>query len=159
MRWPSRLPGGRRVTAPVGLIDVAPTVLALLSLGPMPTGAGALSQALSADGDDVAADRPLFFQRRPYATPEYRGWDVGDPMFGIRRGRWKYIETDGAGALFDLSTDPGETRNVHEQEPATADALAAELRAWRQRADGRPAAPQQVSPEDRERLRALGYVE
>ncbi len=158
MRWPARLPSGRRVLAPVGLIDIAPTVLALLDLEPMPTGTGSPSQALRADGD-VAQDRPLFFQRRPYDTPEHRGWDVSDPMFGIRRGRWKYIETDGTPELFDLSADPGETRNVREQHPATADALGAELRAWRERVDGHPHVPQQISPEDKARLRALGYVE
>lgn len=158
MRWPPHLPAGRRVSAPVGLVDIAPTVLALLGLGPLPTQAGTLSLALRPDGD-VPADRPLFFQRRPYAAPEYRGWDVRDAMLGIRRGRWKYIETGGASELFDLTADPGETRNVREEHEATANTLAAELRAWRERVDSHPRPPQQISPEDKARLRALGYVE
>ena len=158
MRWPPHLPPGRRINAPVGLVDVAPTVLALLGLEPPPVADGARSQTLRLDGD-VPPDRPVFFQRRPYAAPEYRGWSVGDPMFGVRRGRWKYIETPSGGELFDLSADPGETRNVREEQRATADALAAELRAWRERTESHPRAQQQISPEDKERLRALGYVE
>jgi arylsulfatase A-like enzyme len=158
MRWPPHLPSGRRVAAPVGLIDIAPTVLALLELEPMSGPAGTALQGQRADGD-VPPDRPLFFQRRPYATPEYRGWNVRDPMFGLRRGRWKYIETDGVGELFDLSADSGETRNVRAEHAAAADALAAELRAWRERIDGHTHSPQQISPEDAARLRALGYVE
>jgi arylsulfatase A-like enzyme len=158
MRWPARLPAGRRVSAPVGLIDVAPTVLTLLGLGPMRAEAESLSAALRPDGTPPP-DRALFFQRRPYARPEYRGWDVGDPMFAVRRGRWKYVETGGSGELFDLAADPGETRNVRDGHRGIAATLAAELRAWRDRVDGRRPTPQPISPEESARLRALGYVE
>ena len=82
-------------------------------------------------------------------------------MFAIRRGQWKYIEgvEQDVNELYDLATDPAERHNLI----ATSKPIAADLRralhAW---LDANLRAAEQrgsLSPEDRARLEALGYVE
>jgi hypothetical protein len=69
------------------------------------------------------------------------------------------LESDSLGTqeLFDLEEDPRERRNLAAANPDTLRELAARLEAWRER--GTQAGPAEVSPEDREALRALGYVD
>ncbi|HLY37741.1 MAG TPA: sulfatase [Candidatus Binatia bacterium] len=157
-----RAPGmsaGRRCAAPVGLIDVAPTVLALLGLDGealRPRGVD-LGPALRG-GAGPAPDRAIFFQRRVYDS---RRDDVpvrGD-MRAVRIGAWKYIEGSMMSPeLFDLSADPAELRNVWDQERSRGADLAGVLAAWRRDA-GDATAVRPLSAEEARRMRALGYVE
>jgi len=151
-RRPGHLRAQRSAT-PVGLIDVAPTVLAHVGLD-----AGALHPR----GVDLAgappADRPLFFQRRVYQPGSRDDVPVRGAMHGVRIGSWKYVDASSTGPeLFDLASDPGETRNLRERETARADELAAVLGKWRVAQGGAVEAP--LSPDEARRLRALGYVE
>ena len=79
----------------------------------------------------------------------------------MRRERWKYLEApaeDPARELYDLSADPGETRNLAELEPDRTRRLSALIADWRASAEAVGPSPT-VSPEDRRRLEALGYHE
>jgi arylsulfatase A-like enzyme len=75
-------------------------------------------------------------------------------------GRWKstFRRSDGRASLYDLEADPEELQDLAEQKPLRVLAL-------RQRANAlteslAAAAPiQELSDEDRERLRALGYLD
>jgi arylsulfatase A-like enzyme len=92
-----------RVEAPVSLLDLAPTVLDLLgyevgdvdglSLVPAMTGDKEALAALA--GRDLAFGRPLY----------------GDARWGTLRSHQKYTTTRGREYLYELATDPGETRN------------------------------------------------
>jgi hypothetical protein len=72
----------------------------------------------------------------------------------------KFIATsNGRRELFNLASDPNETRNLYIREPEVAAALQAKLTRW---AATRPQIRQQVrklSPEDLQRLKSLGYVQ
>jgi arylsulfatase A-like enzyme len=159
-RWEGHVTAGRRFSTPVGLIDVAPTLLSLLGL----SGAGRgfqgidLSPALL-DGIEPAADRPLYFQRRPYERTDAAETGPVGSMFGVRVGRWKYIEAleENRRELFDLSIDPQETRNLGESQPGEAARLAIRLRRWVAAAPSFPAQP--VADDVAAGLRALGYVD
>jgi hypothetical protein len=64
--------------------------------------------------------------------------------------------------LYDLTTDPGETRNLAPSRVALVRELGGKVRAWlaRQGEQGRP--PAEVAPVDPRtegQLRALGYVD
>ena len=59
------------------------------------------------------------------------GQVVGNELFGsrsLRQGDWKITDiSDGRWRLFDIAADPGETRDLSEEEPARKAAL---LEAW-----------------------------
>ena len=105
-----------------------------------------------------------------------RSWQLapGDPLLqmrhqgarGLRQGGWKVIENVGAvaplprgAALFDLESDPGETRDRTEVESVRARLLEALHRRIEADETAGPAPELQLSPEERERLEALGYVQ
>lgn len=108
---------------PVELIDLLPTVLGLLGLPPHPGLQGI---------DVLAANRPprtqrlLFFHvENPLARSDVVLW----------MGRWKYSHDRQRGreSLFDVETDPGETKDLSLQQPQLAHLLHQTLETWRRR--------------------------
>jgi arylsulfatase A-like enzyme len=143
----------RRDSAPVSLLDVAPTVLAWAGVT---SPAGFQGRSLLAPPGDLEA----------YGETEHTTDRTRKLFLRAGQGRWKAIVSLDASSerpvreeWYDLATDPGETRSVPPA-PAVADAIRARaLEHWR--ADRRteaPARPVCLSPEQTERLRALGYV-
>ena len=161
-RWPGRIPAGHRVDAPVHLADVAPTLRSLLGL-PELRGADGIDLSPALGGETLEADRPLLLQR-PYYPGGRRKLGERGRGFGLRAGPWKYIErrAEGARELYRLDRDPRETTNLAERDPARADALSEELARVVSDvlADGGAAAEApELDAQDREALRALGYLE
>ncbi len=158
--WPGRISAGTLVEAPVQTIDVLPTLLELIGVG-RPDGLPGRSRAgeLLASGGgagDSGDDSPL--PGHPVLTQLMPSrWaltaDVAD-------ARFKYVSRDDAPhRLYDLTSDPGELRDLLDDRPE----VVAELRALAARlgVDTQPApvAATDVAPEIRERLREIGYVE
>ncbi len=86
---------------------------------------------------------------------------VAGEKSGIRIGPWKYIEGDEENTreLFNLNDDPGERVNLYDSELPTALELSARLAAWtREHARATPEQPE-MTEQERERLKALGYIE
>ena len=98
LRFADRRRAGERVTDPVSLLDLAPTLLDLAGV----------NERLPLDGRsllDPGPDRAVL--------SEYHVEKVRAPCFMARRGRWKLIHVHGHGSqLFDLETDPGEWENL-----------------------------------------------
>jgi arylsulfatase A-like enzyme len=168
-----RVARGRRVEAPVGLVDLAPTLLECLRAKPLP---GAMGQSFasllreSGDGASVPA-RPLFAEAWFEAGFGAEGpKPVEQPSYAVRVGSRKLVRLrEGPGfryAYYDLSNDPGERRDRYAADPAAAADLRALLDAYPERvARQREAllddrAPEgALDPERESQLRALGYVE
>jgi choline-sulfatase len=157
--WPWGLTRPHVIEQPVQIVDLAPTVLELAGMPPESAFEGVNLAPILRGQDAADSERPVFLERRFYETPEVQGFRVAGSKVGVRVGRWKYIEArdEGTYELYDLVSDPGEKQNLYEKERARADELARVLRAWADEPVASPAAP--VSPEDAERLRALGYVQ
>jgi arylsulfatase A-like enzyme len=143
----------RREPSPTSLLDVAPTVLTWAG---MPVPAPMQGRSLLAHGPD----------REVYGETDHTV-DRTHKLF-LRGGakRWKAIlslDREGASVRgeewYDLSADPGESRR-DPPPPATADAMRRlALERWkaaRRLGAGAPAV--NLSPDQRERLRALGYI-
>lgn len=106
------------VDEPVGLIDLGPTILDLFG---QETPATFLGQSLTPllGGGQATFTRPLAAEgrlRRSLTSP--------DRLKVIEDLRRKIVE------VYDLSADPGETRNLFDEDPARADRLLAAQRAF-----------------------------
>lgn len=86
----------RRISTPVSIADLAPTLVELFGLAPMTPSQGAsLAPALRGEALD---DRPLFFS-----------W-LREDASGVREGEWTYHRTANGRERFDLGRDPGQER-------------------------------------------------
>jgi arylsulfatase A-like enzyme len=143
----------RRETSPASLLDVAPTVLAWAGL-PVPAamrgrsllGPGVIREAYGETDHTVDGTRKLFLRGGEKRWKAILSLDPKDAS--VRKEEW-----------YDLAVDPGESRNAPPP-PAVADpARRLALERWKAaRGLGAGAPAVVLSPEQRERLRALGYV-
>jgi arylsulfatase A-like enzyme len=160
-RLPGRIAAGRSLAGPVELVDVMPTVLELAGVEPPEGQQGRSLAAALQGGAPLDPERAVFLQRRHYESKQVGNISVAGDKFAVRVGPWKYIEgeEEGTRELFNLEDDPGELVNLYESSRAVADELRARIAAWKSNCARETGDRPKLSPEDRERLRALGYVE
>lgn len=116
LRWPGRLPAGRQVPGIAGAIDLLPT---LTSLAGVPrVGAKPL------DGRDLSAA----LQGKAQPAPERMLFSTWNGRVSVRTATHRL---DASGALFDMRTDPDQTRPVTATQPEVAQKLTAAVAAWR----------------------------
>lgn len=129
---PGRSPGSVE-PVPVGLADVAPT---LLSVAGVPVEGRSL--------DEAAVAQPLVSWNLYYGTAN---------AFAVRDGPWKLIGWPGGPTqLFDLATDPAEARNLARAHPEIVARLD-----HPPRFDVERPAKLELTPAQREAIRMLGY--
>ncbi len=167
LRWPGRVPV-TKVASPVEGTDLAPTILDLVGV-PVPdgmTGESAVGVMEGRAGRAIAHamcfDRPANQAARAAGTitgPKYR-------VAGLRGATSRYVEreVDGTATYYDLTTDPLGLTDVTGGVGATP-AGAELLGLLRSQAkallagDATERSAVEVSPEERARLEALGYME
>jgi choline-sulfatase len=146
---PGALPGGRRVTALVRGIDLAPTLLALVQAPPL-TGAQGESLLPVIRGQRSG---PGTAYSETYFPRFYMNWA---PLRSIRDDRWKFIEAPEA-ELYDLTHDAQEGTNLAAADPGRTTAF---RRAIANETSGSEGAitPTAVDRDTARKLAALGYV-
>ncbi len=149
MRCGKRLGSGVHVSRPVSLVDVMPTVLALLGI-PGPA---------DMDGLDLSNPQPesrTLFVETLQGLADY-GWAA---LLGARQGSMKYIygpDTE----LYDLTVDPFEDSNLSGSRTGPATSMRQQLAAFfggdlEKAASAAPT--HQLSAADLARLQSLGYL-
>jgi arylsulfatase A-like enzyme len=114
LRLPGAVPAGRRVASRVSLTDVPATILDLLFGSPTSL-PGETMRTLLADRDDRSDPAFAEASRRPFGEDWYPL--VNTDMKSVFFDRYEFIQrADGPEELFDLTQDPGETRNLVELE-------------------------------------------
>ncbi|MBI3782377.1 MAG: sulfatase [Deltaproteobacteria bacterium] len=176
---PETLPRGSRSQRQASTVDVATTVLALLGLDP--DAASGDGNALFEPSGILAPDKG----QHPYVG-ELRVAQR-NVVRALASGRWKYLaaqrwlapdertaavqDQDSRAAeaiapnaplvreeLYDLDSDPGEHHDLAPQSPPILETMRKQLASWAA-AVASTTPPPTINAADRERLRALGYVE
>jgi arylsulfatase A-like enzyme/Tfp pilus assembly protein PilF len=147
------VPAGRVVESLVRTVDVAPTLLALAGLSPLP----------GTDGEPLIAHLrkgPLPPARLAYAetlaTRIEQGWS---PLYAIRSSHHLFVRAPRP-ELYDLRADPGQLENLLESDPDRARPAAKRLaRALDERVGEKEEQYSlSIDGEALEQLRALGYA-
>ena len=136
VRWPGHVLAGKTdATTVLASIDLYPTLCTLAGC-PLPP-------ALHVDGLDASSallgtplqrTKPLFWEygrQGDYLFPREPG--ARSPNLAIRQGNWKLLVNADASSteLYDLATDPNETKNLADKMPEMAKQLQTQLLAWR----------------------------
>jgi uncharacterized sulfatase len=114
--WKGTIPGGQVYAHPVISLDVAATAVAMAGLDPDPKLDG-VNLLPFFTGQDASAPHDALYWR----------WVA---QAAIREGNWKLLVGGRHSYLFDLASDPGETRNWIDQEPEIAQRLRQRLETW-----------------------------
>lgn len=134
----------------VGLVDIVPTVQNLLGItsGPEVDGVPLLSGRPDADRAIYVDSKMAYYCAR---------WS---PLYALRRHASKFILAPQP-EYYQLSSDPGELRNLYDEAPPGMADLESALVEFVKRAESAPDAglgARQMSEEEERRLGALGYV-
>jgi arylsulfatase A-like enzyme len=154
VRFPAgKGPAGKRIAGLVDLLDMAPTVadaFGLLGQGGSDKqfqGRSLLPVVDGAPGKAAVLARTV--------------WDR--PRYALRDERFKYLYDTRTGEeqLFDVAADPGEARDLARTEPLRAAYFRQALHQWIMGLGRRGGAAEQaaLTPEQRENLCALGYIQ
>lgn len=117
IRWPGRITAGTTVAPIAGAIDLAPTLLALAGvgrLGDKPLDGRSLAPLLLGGAEVRWADRRLF-----------QTWGNSVSV------RTQTHRLDAQGNLYEMGTDPGQTKPLQAQQPELARTLTDAVTAWR----------------------------
>ena len=175
--WPGRIPSGVSSGALAQNIDIAPTILGLLGIDRLQSvdGRPLLIPERDAAGREsrrfhAAPGRGLVFAESDYQLihPENRRYYIPGPAgkwSSAADGRHKLIHIPTVGGeileLYDLTEDPLERHNRAgaEGDPTTWSRLLRELRQFVDYDTGATHREiDRITPEERQRLRSLGYV-
>ncbi|QDU75848.1 Arylsulfatase [Bremerella volcania] len=122
IRWPGRVPEGKvNETSVTSTIDWMPTLCRIAGINDLPE---------EVDGEDISDI--WFGSDRTRTIPLYWKTNSAGSQPAMRDGKWKYhaaTRRDPA-ELYDLSSDPSESRNVADDHPQVVEQLEAKLRAW-----------------------------
>ena len=147
---PRLISPGTRVTGPVSLVDVYPTILDCLQVPlPQPTLGRSLVPAFR--GHDLAPGTCYGETDQPFGEFHFA------PLKSLTTERWKFVRTPQI-ELYDLQADRAELKNLAAQHPAEVHDLDAQLSELEQRMNRGTAPATQLTAKEQRALESLGYA-
>ena len=116
IRWPGRIPGGARVPHIAGAIDLLPTLTDLAGI-----------PAATRKPLDGVSLKPLLLGAAA-SWPDRMIFSHWNRNVSVRTQRYRL---DHAGHLYDMQADPGQTRDIADEQKETADHLARAVEQWK----------------------------
>jgi len=161
IRDPSRTGPGHVVQRPVSVVSLTPTLLDLVGIDPDSLGFQAGSLRADLAGEDGVGAAQIFCEvdfvplRKSRLVPEVHKRTVIEERHKLIRD-----ETSGLVEVYDLETDPGELRDLHELRPEQAERLSRSLERAIEHASSGEVDPSMrlIDDAEIERLKSLGYV-
>jgi len=150
MKVPQNQFAGKRVSSRVRTIDIAPTLLELAGI-PVPSqmqGQSLLRMAKTSTATDLPIYAGSDFPHQAFGWSRLESW---------RSGKYLYIRAPKP-ELYDLTADPGATRNLAQTSKAILQTLAAQLDAFDAHFSRDKNARAQLSSSELQKLASLGYV-
>jgi choline-sulfatase len=150
LKLPQNQSAGKRVNARARLVDIAPTILEIAGV-PIPSQMQGQSLVRIAKGN---ADQPVYsinsFPQQAFGWSTLESWRVGKYLY-IRAPKPE---------LYDLSADPGATRNLAQTSKATIETIAGQLEAFDRRFSdsGNTTGSSELTSSEMQKLASLGYV-
>ncbi len=151
LKLPKNQMAGRRIAGRVRLVDVAPSLLeaAGLPVPPAMQGQSLVRVARTTPNADQPAVALSDSPRLDFGWSALESW---------RAGKYLLIRAP-TPELYDLSADPGATRNLSQSSKAVFDTLAAQLESFDRRVLGGASSQEtRLSPSELQKLASLGYV-
>jgi len=145
VRLPGGVRGGSRIGGLVAQSDIAPTLLDLAGVAADEMDGVSLRAALDGGVHEGAVYSETYYPRYHF------GWAELQAATDVR---YRYIRAPRP-ELYDIASDPGEKRNIAEERATVGTAMS---RFLDQKGKSDAASPEEVPPEVREKLQALGYV-
>jgi arylsulfatase A-like enzyme len=146
VKLPHSARAGTSVAAPVGLIDVFPTILEQTAT-PIPS--DKKREAVSLLSHDKESPKRNIYSETYYPRMHF-GWS---DLHSLTDGEHHLIRAP-IPELYDLRADPRETKNVLNEERRTYAAMRAAIEPYVREA----AAPAPIDPDEAAKLAALGYI-
>lgn len=130
LRYPGVVRAGSAIDSPVSSIDLFPTLCEAAGVRARNVDGTSLLPLLRGE---AARPRQLFWHYPHYSN------QGGEPSSAIREGDWKLIEFyhGGRRELYNLRSDPGETRNLAASQQSLAKKLSLALHQWLRQTDAR----------------------
>jgi arylsulfatase A-like enzyme/Flp pilus assembly protein TadD len=150
LKFPQNQNAGRRVTARARLVDVAPTILEIAGV-PIPSQMQGQSLLRIARTN---TNQPVYsisnFPQLAFGWSALESW---------RAGKYLYIRAPRP-ELYDLTADPGATRNLAQTSKATLETIASQLDAFDRRFNdlGNASGSSELTSSEMQKLASLGYV-
>ncbi|MCC6262298.1 MAG: arylsulfatase [Bryobacterales bacterium] len=128
-RWPGVTKSKSGSAAPWAFHDFYPTACEIAG-APAPSGLDGRSVVPLLRGDTLDAERPLYWEFFPFDFKNQR-YRLEALQQAVRVGKWKAVRPrpDKPVELYDLSTDPGESRNAAPDHPVLVTRLEGVMRA------------------------------
>ena len=113
---PDALPEGTECDTTIMTMDMLPTFISLAG--------GSIDPARELDGVNIwPALKGELMERAPLF------WKHGNAI-AVRDGKWKLVRRNGGSLLFDLGSDPGETKDLATEHPVVANRLLELIESW-----------------------------
>jgi arylsulfatase A-like enzyme len=147
-------PSGTRVRPieePVSLTDLTATISEITGVKKLGAGKSLLAEAADRDA-------PIEFFGAPHYASR-KGTIAGLAASAVVVGEHKLIRMNGELLLFDLGEDPGEQVDLSSRSPQLVQSLSLRLPPLRAATGVRRTTEKDLSRQERERLRELGYLE